>query len=236
MGIVDAATVDVYKSDRSCLAKLTAFTFGGVSYTPKAGSEFSTWAAGDTAVFQNGGLELTVRVDAQISATATNTDTIHYKFSEIVNSADDETVAQAASTDALTITVDGQEAANFVIDSIVFNGVDATGAGTFTFNMSCAGAFVAGPDTCDGLAHTTIKYLLIEDVGNDNTLTMVEAQALGWGGAISNTDLGDGTAATSSLTGPGPLLSDTNANMFLVLQADGLSYTYYDVDVSAISN
>ncbi|RYZ50519.1 MAG: hypothetical protein EOP07_22830, partial [Proteobacteria bacterium] len=44
--------LEVYEFDRNCIVKLTQFTLNAKIYTPKSGSDFNTWAVGDTAVFE----------------------------------------------------------------------------------------------------------------------------------------------------------------------------------------
>ena len=64
------AGLRVYKYDQGCTAKLTQFTYAGNVYTPKSGAGFTTWADGDTATFQEPGLnDMTVVVTQQLPAT-----------------------------------------------------------------------------------------------------------------------------------------------------------------------
>ena len=95
---------DVYKFDQGCLVKLQSFDFGGVTYTPKSGEGFGSYADGDIATFEGSGTELKVTVVNQLDATISGTETVTYGFSEIVAGAD-EALANSVVADSQTLSV-----------------------------------------------------------------------------------------------------------------------------------
>src|SRR5690606_34697779 len=83
----NVAGLEVYRYDRECLAKLNEFTYGGKVYKPTATDPFTTWQAGDTALFDEDGEPgtnpLQVIVLSTLSDPVSGTDVISYGFSEI---------------------------------------------------------------------------------------------------------------------------------------------------------
>jgi hypothetical protein len=79
--------IEVYDDDRSCLAKLTSLTVGGIEYTSSnpGAVDFTTWLADDTATFTSGaGVGLDIQVVEQLSSPANAGDAVHYAFSELL--------------------------------------------------------------------------------------------------------------------------------------------------------
>ena len=135
-----AGYLEGYEFDRNCLAKLTQFTLNSKVYTPKTGSTFTTWATGDTAVFEVNGAspadELDVEVLATLSNPVTNADVITYQFSELTEGSD-ETIGEPTVRESSAITVDGQAAPDFAINQVELVGITADGNGEFRFQFEC---------------------------------------------------------------------------------------------------
>jgi len=250
--------VEVYKDDWNCLAKLTSFTVGGTTYTnanPGA-VDFTTWLAGNTATFASaGGDTIRVVVVAQLASPITGTEAIVYQFSELLDGDGDKIFSEAEVSDAHLITVEGQEAPLFNIVASTFLGMDdVSGAPEFTFKMECvddpaaatpvsvAMTDGAGSNTVCGTNElSTVTYKLVKDTYG-SVLTITQAEAIFGTAGTSITVPGDQYADsatqegfnTATLDGPGGLGTAGNENMILILKS-GASYTYFNVDVTTIS-
>lgn len=237
----------VYKQDRGCLGQLTEFVFNGNTYSPVTGEEFSTYLANDTAFFANDADpddQVMVIVISQLSTPISVADTVSYKFGiNTVGAADGSAVSISKSTVSSNATgqalvVASQDPPNFTITNVSFSGVSTSGgAGRFVFEMTCGEALVG--DLCDGVNLSLIKYRLINDTYS-GVLLYQEAQTLFPTGAttvVVGTDkfvTGNGGFNSVELTGPDQI--HLNPNMILVLEANGLSYQYFNVDVQVVTN
>ncbi len=248
--------IEVYKDDAGCKAKLVSFEHDGVTYTPS--TDFTTWDVDDTAVFSSGGNDLKVTVISQLSDPTDPGDAVVYNFSEIVKGVS-ETFSESDVSDGHSITVESQEAPQFHVVAATYIGIDdVTGAPEFQFKLECTDDPSApttpqdmtddgsnGDNTlCSQVSLAEIDYKLVKETGfaTADTLTVDEADGIfstdGTSVTIGTDDyqevgpLSEGFT-TVTLDGPGGLGDTSNAHMFLVLRA-GVSYTYFNVDVTVI--
>jgi len=235
-------SVDVYKFDRDCLVKLTSFTYGGITYVPTAGDPFTTWIAGDIAIFQDSGNaanQLTVVVGTQLSNPISGTEAVSYTFTQLIQGAA-ETIAKSVVGNAHALSVSGTDAANVDITGVTMTGMTTAGAGQFTFKVDCLVALSGtGPNySCGANDMTTLNYRLVADTF-DGTLTYAQAQTL-FSGASSTVAAGDqftGTPGGFNAFVTGPDQMHNNPNMLFVIQSGGASgsYKYFNVDVSKLT-
>lgn len=225
-------SVLVYIGDTDCLGKLTTFTFDSKVFTPKTGSEFTNYAVNDSAVFEEvGGKEYIVYVDGQLASPVTGLSTVRYVFTEVVD-AGLFTVATSSYAEAHSISVTGDEPPDFSITQVSISGLNASGGGEFTFEMTCNVA-MSGTD-CNGVDLSTIDYKLVEDTYSSTLATTDASTIFSTAGATISIP-GDqhannnGGFNTSLLTGPTTISS--KPNMILILRS-GASYQYFNVDVT----
>jgi hypothetical protein len=240
--------VDLYISDQGCLIELNSFSYGGNSYVPTSGDPFSSYAAGDVATFENSAdatETLTVTVDTQLSDPVESTDAVVYTFSQIQAGAD-ELLAESVVGENHTLSVEGVAAPGFTISAVSFDGIaSSSGEGQFTFTLECTSTIneTTTPYSCEGQGLDQIRYMLVEDTYS-GTLTSSEAATIFSNGTPGTYSSGDELAAgaggttnggmyTSSLTGPAQM--HNTPNMILILEAEGTSYRYFNVDVSTLS-
>ncbi len=249
--------IEVYKDDRNCLAKLTAFTAGGVVYnaTNTGATNFSTWLANDTALFaSSGGAIIRVKVISQLASPITGTEAVVYNFSELRDATSDYVFSEASVSDPHLITVESQEAPLFKLIAANFIGVDGTtGAPKFTFKMECVNdptlaspvsvgmsAGSAANTLCGANDLNAVTYKLVKDTYS-SVLTITNAETIYSTAGTAVTIPTDQYAVdathkgftTATLNGPGGLGTAGNENMILIVKA-GLSYTYYNIDVTTI--
>lgn len=253
----DVDGIEAYKDDRSCLAKLTSFTTNGVVYnnTNTNKVDFTTWVANDTALFANaGGDTIRVKVISQLPTPIAGTETVVYNFSELLDG-DDDTIGEASVSDPHAITVQSQQAPLFKMHTASYISMDDTsGAPELQFKMECVDDPTSGAPTSvamtDGSATRTlcglndlnsITYKLVKDTYGD-VLTISQAEAIFSTAGTSitiptdqyHTDATHDGFNTSILDGPGAIGTAGNEHMLLVLKA-GLSFTYYNVDITTIT-
>jgi len=244
------ANIDVYKYDQGCLVKLNSFAYNGITYTPSAGDPFTTWLAGDIAIFEdalNPNNKLRVIVNSQLSSPVAGTESISYSFGQVAAGAD-KLLAKQVVGDRHELSVSGQDATPMTISGVSFVGMTAQGAGQFIFTLEC-GQVVTGaiPNlSCAGTPLANIKYRLVKDtfggvlsydqaaaIFNGSELAIADGERLapGQGGTTNGGFISKSGA--SVLTGPNQMHS--NPNMILILQAGGVSYRYFNVDVTPLT-
>lgn len=252
--------LEVYEFDRNCIVKLTQFTLNAKIYTPKSGSDFNTWAVGDTAVFEVASAspadELNVEVVTTIANPVAAGGTIHYQFSETTLGAD-KLIDEAIVRESAVLTVNGQAAPNFRINRVQLVDITADGNGEFRFQMECVGANIIGTGAsaqCYDVLINDLRLVLVKDtysgvLTQQNLLDIYTAESGGklvdtatdviapGGGSPAITRGGFITAAANTpgvmvMSGAKPI--DANLNMLLILKA-GPSYLYFNVDVERIS-
>lgn len=249
--------VEVYSDDRNCLAKLVDFVTGGVTYNGTNGgaTNFTTWLAGDTAIFTSaGGAKIRVRVVSQLASPITGTEAIVYQFSELLDATGDKTFTEDDVSDAHLITVASQEAPHFNVVGASFLGMDdTTGAPEFAFKLECVDdptavsptsiAMTAGSaanSLCGANDLNALTYKLVKDTYS-STPTITDAETIFGTAGIAVTLPTDQYADsatnegfnTVTIDGPGGLGTAGNEHMILMLKA-GVSYTYFNVDVTTI--
>ena len=230
--------IDLYKFDQGCIVKLNSFQFGGNTYAPNGTDDFTSWTAGDLAIFVNtldANDQLRVSVSSQVSDPVDAGDTIAYAFSEIQAGAD-ELIAKSIVADNHTLSVDGVDAPNFTISAVSFQGITATGAGQFTFTLTCAGT-MAGTDpneTCDGLNLQDIDYKLVADTYS-GTLNQTNLDAIFPTGESSVAEVDETVDGFNTVSLEGPAAMHANPNMILIIEASDTSYLYFNVDVTTLS-
>lgn len=237
-----STNLQVYKFDRGCKAKLTTFDFGGKTYLPTAGDPFTTWAAGDTAVFDEAGepgtAPLGVKVISTLDDPVSGTEAVVYQFTNLTKGADENIVAATVS-DGHSMTVSEHPPLHFTIDDVAFTGVTATGQGQFVFTLECDSG-IGATDICDQVDMNDITYKLVEDTYTANTLTLGEATGLFPAGEQATTFPADreapGGATTNggfhTITLDGPAAMATHPNMIFIMQVDNAAYLYFNVDVA----
>jgi hypothetical protein len=254
------AYLEVYEFDRDCLAKLTTFTLNGKVYTPKAGSLFDTWQAGDQAVFEVAGAdpadELNVEVIETIANPVVAAGTVHYQFSEIDSDDAPTTIGESVVRESAALAVDGHAAPNFTIKQVELVGITADGNGEFRIQLECNGQAVTGVGNdilCYDVRLDSIRMVLVEDTyGGVLVLNDLETiyTAAGGGKAIDMVaeafGAGEGTPVLANggfitaahgdadvmvISGAVPM--HTHPNMIFILKS-GPSYYYYNVDVTTI--
>lgn len=241
-----APNLTVFKQDTGCLVKLNRFDSSGVTWIPSSSDPFSSYASGDTATFENStdpSQVVRVIVVNQISSPSQPGDSIAYTFSNIGVGAS-KTIAESITSNSHAISVDELDAPNFFVSGVQFMGIAAGGAGQFVFTMEClaplSGTGLAS--ICDGVSLGQIKYKLIQDIYS-GSLTIDQATSIFNGGGTS-IDSGEVLAAGSggtvdggftTQTLVGPAVMQQNPEMILLLEAGGVSYQYFNVDVATLS-
>lgn len=229
-------SLDVYKFDQGCLAKLTSFTSAGITYdNVSAGAvDFTTWLAGDTATFSDGTNTIAVTVVAQLDSPISGTEPITYSFTT-AEAGTGDTIADTTVGDSHVITVAGDDAPDVEIISHAFVGMTALGAGQFDFEFECQAA-IAGND-CSGQDMTTYEWAL-EDANSFATPgvpSLAELDALTMDATVGAVDGANGTnGGIDAPTLDGPDAMHTNPNMVLIVKS-GASYKYFTVDVTVLS-
>jgi hypothetical protein len=235
------ASLQVYKNDKGCLAKLKVFTYLGDAYLPSSGDPFETWTAGDTATYESLAGSLKVTVLSQLSNPVADADVIAYEFSQIAEG-DVEPVPSDSRGHA--ISVSGQPAPNFSIFESKQIDIDTTGAGIFQFTMQCEGTLTgtaaAGNLACDGLALNKVTFKLIEDTYS-SVLTMSDAQTIFQAGEITlnpssyrDANAGTGYKGGFVVTATGPAQMHTHPHMLLTFEGNNTSYLYFNIDLQVI--
>lgn len=247
---------EIYQQDLNCLAKLTSFDSDGQTFTPKTGSEFTTWAVGEKAVFISGDLstELSVQVSSQLSSPALVTDEIEYRITEILTGASGFNILRH-SWGASGIVGDSpplfQLSKSEMIDP---NG--PSGSARYVFTLECTSALANTGDpalvSCAGVQLANLEYVLVADVYDsqpcqDSTIATCESLV------SSNTPRAVDTATadyiapgTSGLTNggfqtktdlPNALLSPSNlaANpemILIVRNTSTSSFQFFNFDIA----
>jgi hypothetical protein len=230
------ATVNVYKYDEGCLMKLTSLTVGPTEYTSSNTNavDFTTWLAGDAAVFTDasGFYSIAVGVVSQLSDPISGTEAISYSFA-MVSSGADETIADTDVGDGHAISVDGHPAPSVTIASVAFSDINSTGAGEFTFSLECETAI--STNDCDGVDMTGWEFVLVEDTysSSPSPSELIGLTYSGVGSAVDSSIGAFGGIISPAMYGPNEI--HNNPNMILVIKND-ISYKYFNVDVTAISN
>lgn len=242
--------IDVYKFDQGCLVKLNNFVFNGITWVPSGGDPFSSWVAGDSAVFEDQGdpaNTMKVVVSSQLDDPVSGTENVAYLFSEIVAGADQQ-FAQNAVGDSHALSVGGQPAPAYGVSAMSFVGLTAAGAGQFQFTLECNSAVTGSGASlaCEDTLLDDLRYKLVPDTYG-GVLDIDQASAL-FPDLEKSIDAGDklelgqgGTANGGFITASGvdvltgPDVMHSNPNMILIIEASDASYLYFNVDVSVLT-
>lgn len=231
--------LQVYKDDESCLAKLTTFAFNGFIYVPSSGDPFTTWGTGDTATFEVSGApsnNYLVTVTSTLSNPIQASDTVYYEFSNL-GSGTGKNLLNSVVGFSEQLTGGAQSPPAFTIIKSQLLGETAGKGGQWVYTLECT-SMMSGSD-CGGVNLSLIRYRLLQDTFNSDLL-IAEAAALFPTGessiSLGTEDLAPGAGGTTNggfvtktLSGPDNL--HTNNNMILILEANDLSYQYFNVDV-----
>lgn len=130
--------MNVYLADRNCKAKLTSFSDGVLTYTPVGGTDFTTWAQNDTAIFKSTTTADFAYLTVVKQLTAGGVVVGDYiSYNAVFDKA--STSSNLVVGSAQNIYVSGQDAPNFKINTgdASFLTVDSTGKGQFKFKLTC---------------------------------------------------------------------------------------------------
>ncbi|MFK7826958.1 MAG: hypothetical protein AB8G05_22640 [Oligoflexales bacterium] len=242
-----SASVNVYKYDRDCLAKLTTFAYDGATYTPSSSDPFTTWQAGDEAVFENtidSNDLMFVSLVSTLSSPVIGFETISYSFSSTLEGTSSSGILQATLGAGSDLIDGAQSAPPFSIYEMRFTGITSQNEGEFEFTFECDVSIV-GTD-CNGVDLSNITYILVEDTyssapshanaesafsgGSTSIDTSSEKLATGEGGTTNG---GFVTKSGASVL-VGPQTLTTKPNMIVFLKAAGVtnSYRYFNVDIN----
>lgn len=146
--------INVYLGDQNCLAKLTSFVDNGLTYSATGGTDFTTWAQGDTATFKSTTTTdfayLTV-VKQLTSSGILAGDYVSYNV--VFNNKGVNNASTLSLGTPISLYVAETSSPNFKINtasdaSLV--SIDASGKGYFKFKLTCNLTMTAG-----GAGHTS---------------------------------------------------------------------------------
>lgn len=234
--------LEVYTYDRECLAKLTQFVVGGVTYLPTAGDPFTTWQAGDVATFDESGepgtAPLRVIIQETLGDPVTGTESIQFGLANLEEGNQRGILWSTVGASAKHLN-SGNAEPWFTIRSIELAGQAVSEAGEFRFVLECQ-SDIGITNDCETVAFADIDYHLVEDTyGSAPTSADCDAIFLDPATTITLPDdrIAPGDAGTTFggfqtavLTGPVDLLA--KPHMLLVLRSYGASYQYFNVDVT----
>ena len=180
-----SGSVNVYKYDRNCLAKLTSFTYDSATYTPSSSDPFTTWVEGDEAIFENtidSNDLMYVSLVSTLSTPVVGSETISYSFASTLQGASSSGILQASIDSGANLIDGAQSEPPFLIYEMRFTGITAQNAGEFEFTFECDASQV-GTD-CDGVDLTDVSYVLVEDTYS-STPSHANAESAFSGGGTS---------------------------------------------------
>ena len=236
----NADGLEVYKYDRGCLAKLSQFVYNGRTYLPTAGSPFTTWQAGDYAMFDEafepGIAPLHVAVMSTLGNPITGVETIKYVFSELLAGSGNSILWVNEGTTG-NYVAGNPVASSFSVRSTQLTGLTAGEGGKFKFVLECAST-IGATNVCESYDFTGTDYKLIADTYSSAPTNSDLSTIFGSAGTsvtlpadrVAPGDQGttNGGYITVELNGPDNMA--TNPNMLLVIRS-GTSYHYLNVDV-----
>ena len=242
-----SGSVNVYKYDRGCLAKLTSFTYDSATYTPSSSDPFTTWQVGDEATFENtvdSNDLMYVSLVSTLSTPVVGSETISYSFSSTLQGASSSGILQATIGSGSDLIDGAQAAPPFSVYEMRFTGITSQNEGEFEFTFECDASQV-GTD-CNGVDLSNVTYLLVEDTYSSAPTHANAESAFSGGGTsidtvadILNTGEGGTTnggfvskSGASVLVGPQTLTSKPNMIIFLKAAGATNSYRYFNVDIN----
>jgi len=161
--------IDLYISDKDCVAKLNKFTSNGVLYT-RDPSYAGSFASGQEMNFLNGSLSLQVRVVSQLTIGGIKddgTESVRYSFTQTNVEQIDSAISAAEIIAGGTLTVSGEEAPKFTMKSHLYKRLSSNGRPQFQFELDCTTGMVAqeaghpiSEALCNGQQVGNIKYAM----------------------------------------------------------------------------
>ena len=240
-----SVTLQAYKFDRGCKAKLTTFEYNSHVYVPTSGHPFTTWATNDTAIYDEaneaGTYAVNVKIMSQLDDPISGNEAVVYQFSELIKGTDN-TLLEASVGASHNLTVGSQPPPSFTMFSSALVDINAQGGGQFEFVLQCTGN-IGVTNVCAGVDLSTIQYKLVEDTFTADTLLIGDATTLFSTAGTSITLPGDrsppGGVTTNggftTVTLDGPDLMASHRHMIFIMQANGASYQYFNVDVATLT-
>lgn len=238
-------SLQVYKYDLRCLAKLTTFTYNGKTYLPTNVDASTAWAKDDVMTYDvengTGADAVTVKILSQLISPVSGIESVSYQFSELIKGAD-ETLLEANVSSSSALTVASEDPPSFTIKSVELTEITDDGAGIFDFILECT-ADMEGSSVCEDVDLPNLRYKLVQDT-YDSTLVIDEAHALFSSGTSATIDPNDylldptgpapnGGFRALGLVGPNEMA--LNRNMIFIIQASEMSYQYFNVDVATLT-
>jgi len=196
--------IDLYISDKDCVAKLNKFTSNGVLYTRDPGYT-GDFHAGSDINFMNGSLVLQVKVVSQLTIGGIKDDgseAIRYSFTQTNVEQIDSAISAAEIIAGGSITVSGEEAPKFTMKSHAYKKLSSDGKPQFQFKLDCTTGMVAAASghpasesTCNGQQLGNIKYAMGVDPTDGQPSSQVSLSALEAISATGYVADGSGTEA-----------------------------------------
>lgn len=179
--VISGGTVDLFREDENCLVKVAEFTFNSNVYAPIGTNAvpFTTWLAGDTAVFENQSLStdtILVRVDSQVTqAGVLVTDTISYTLRVSNDTLPNEQIDTSVSIS--TPVVSSLSVPQFSVVESRAVGISASNM-EVEFTLECSTALTGNSNptyACESaLLDSEIDYIFIEDTYSQGSITESE--------------------------------------------------------------
>jgi hypothetical protein len=240
---ITAASINVYKLDNNCAVRLTEFVYATKTWIPTAGLGLTSGTA-DFKDNADASKTIKVSVKTNLSDPVNTADVVEFNFFEIKKSA---TVGTPNYSEAHNLSVTGIEAPNFEISTMTLASIGETGTPTYDIKFECQVNIGGGNTTCptstgDGQLMANMQVQVVENA-TANTLTYAQAEAAFTSGTAITVDAtigAKGGMKTMGITGPGPL--HTRRTLFVIIRyiPGGVgtpgSYTYFQIDITAVSN
>jgi hypothetical protein len=237
--------LEVYRDDRDCLVKLTQFTQGGKVYFPTSYDPFTTWQAGDTAIFDEAGepgvQPYTLVMTSTIESPILGTELIQIGTDEVIKANTKGTILAVTLGAINSKLYTGGVVATMDLRSVTLTGLTAAGAGKFILVLECTTS-IGATNTCGTVPFSATDYILTQDTAG-NAPTRAECEAYFAGGStvitLPNDRVAPGASGTVNggfitveMTGPAPM--NTKPNMqFLIRTLVGTKYAWknFNIDV-----
>lgn len=240
-------SMQAYKFDSNCLAKLESFEFQGRTYIPSNSNPFTTWQVGDVAVFEDQvspSNTFFVEVMATLSSPIVGAEEVYYEFYEDTQLGGNGSILEA-TIGAQAVNAKGQDTPpDFSPITANFIGETPGGGFTLEFILNCNTVMVG--DICGGVDLQDIRYILVEDIyggspsrgelknihASDVAIDLATEKLLP-GEQNANNGGFKTTVGLNILATPDDVAN--NKNMILSLEANGDSYQYFNFDIETTS-
>jgi hypothetical protein len=176
MDLPSGGTVTIYGNPTGCVLKLLQLTIDAAVYTPVAGKDFTTYAAGDQAVFSNGTEQIDVRVALQLPSPITADATVRYETLELAGETKIiEDLGTPSSDHQVLIT--GVAAPSLQVTHAALVALTPLTVG-LRLDVECRSPLVvaATPEqsTCDGDTLESLKMVLVKKPADEPTLASMQ--------------------------------------------------------------